>query len=169
MTEYTDYGLLHCLALLPNMEKIYDQGLTSGSSTGFKSLDQNYTVSPSQWTLITGIPGHGKSEFLDSLLVNLMMQDWTFAVYSPENQPCELHLAKLCEKYLKLPFRDGPTRRMSKSNMESAVRWLNFKMTFINPKGEQPKSIDDILYSSWAWFEAMGQNQNRGIVIDPWN
>ena len=168
MTDFTDYGLMPCSQLNAQMDALYDNGMTRGTSTGWPSLDQHYTVAPSQWTLVTGIPGHGKSEFLDDMMVNLMNRGWVFAVYSPENQPCEIHLAKLVEKCIGLPFRDGPNQRMTKKQMLDTVYWLNFKLSFVNPTGEQPKCIEDILYSAWAWFQ-VSAGKHRGIVIDPWN
>jgi twinkle protein len=51
-----------------------------------------------QFTVVTGWPGSGKSEWLDALLVNLTKSGWKFAIFSPENQPTELHIAKLLEK-----------------------------------------------------------------------
>jgi F0F1-type ATP synthase alpha subunit len=36
-------------------------GLPAGASTGWKSLDELYSVGLGQWTLVTGTPGSGKS------------------------------------------------------------------------------------------------------------
>ena len=74
-------------------------GLPKGSSTGWAPVDKHYTVGLGQWTVVTGVPGSGKSEWLDALLVNLAEKDgWVFAIYSPENYPTEAHLIKLCER-----------------------------------------------------------------------
>ena len=79
-------------------------------------MDKHYTVAPGQWTLVTGIPGHGKSEWLDALIVNLAEAgDWHFAIYSPENFPQAQHAAKLIEKHLRKPFGRGPNERMSET------------------------------------------------------
>src|SRR5690349_14029646 len=75
-------------------------GLPRGSSTGWRAVDALYTVPLGQWTLVTGTPGSGKSEWLDALMVNLAKQgDWHFAIFSPENWPLKLHVSKLIEKH----------------------------------------------------------------------
>ena len=44
----------------------YKSGVEKGFSTGWSKVDELYTVQPGQWTLITGIPSHGKSSWLDA-------------------------------------------------------------------------------------------------------
>src|SRR5690242_3444742 len=118
IAKSTDVDVVLPITVTPSqlLEKtvgLYKTGLSPGCSTGWQTLDEYYTVVAGQWTLVTGIPGHGKSEFLDHLLINLAKRDdWRFAVYSPENTPKELHLSKLLEKWQGKPFRLGPTPRM---------------------------------------------------------
>ena len=50
---------------------LYREGVQGGVSTGFPSIDQHYTVRPGEMTIVTGIPSHDKSQFLDALAVNL--------------------------------------------------------------------------------------------------
>jgi flagellar biosynthesis/type III secretory pathway ATPase len=59
------------LDLAPEITRLYREGLKPGESIGWRSLDPLYTVAPGQLSVITGIPGHGKSEWLDALMVNL--------------------------------------------------------------------------------------------------
>lgn len=61
-----------------------------GVSTGWPSLDECYKIAKGTLNIITGIPGHGKSEFVDALMVNTATaHDWRWFVYSPENYPFE--------------------------------------------------------------------------------
>ena len=93
--------------------------------------------------MITGIPSHGKSEWLDALTMNLAMKaDWSFGVFSPENQPIELHLRKLAKKVVGKPFDRGPIERMSRDELDNAIDWLNKKFAFVLP--EEP-AVDCIL------------------------
>src|SRR6185312_9523350 len=79
---------------------LYRQGRQPGVTTGWRSLNCLYTVKTGQMTVVTGIPGSGKSEFLDALMMNLVRShDWQFAVFSPENSPAAHHYSKLAEKY----------------------------------------------------------------------
>jgi twinkle protein len=155
--------------LLEPVRRLYQQGLPKGCLTGWPNLDEFYTIAPGQWTLVTGIPGSGKSEWLDALLVNVARRyDWRFALYSPENSPTEVHVAKLLEKYSGKPFRDGPTPRMNSTEVVEAIGWLEAHFAFVRPGGEQPASIDQILDECWTWID-LEKERPAGIVIDPWN
>ncbi len=94
------------------LAELWRKGLPSGDKTGWRTIDAHYTVAPGQFTVITGWPGSGKSEWLDALLVNLSRQGWRFALFSPENMPVVLHIAKLMEKLAGKPFGAGPSARL---------------------------------------------------------
>src|SRR5262249_51012013 len=71
---------------------LYRDGRTRGLSTGWKSLDEYMTIRPGELSVVTGVPGSGKSEFIDALAVNLAhSHDWRFAICSFENPPRRTH------------------------------------------------------------------------------
>jgi twinkle protein len=142
----------------------YRNGAERGLSTGWPSLDEFYTVMPGEWTLVTGIPGHGKSELLDALTINLARnQGWPFAVFSPENQPIEYHIQKLAEKFIGKPMDRGPTERMNEADLDMAVTWLKARYTFLLP--EEP-TLEALLDMARHLVKSKGI---RGFVLDPWN
>lgn len=149
-------------------ETLYRFGLQPGRSTGFPSLDQFYTVMPGQWTLVTGIPGHGKSSWLDGLMLNLAKREgWRFGIFSPENQPPERHFAGLMEKLLDKPFSEGYAERISVAEKNAAKRWLNDRFKVILPdENEGEWSLDAILALAKILVRRYGI---QGLVIDPWN
>jgi len=100
---------------------LYSFGATPGDSTGWKSLDELYTIKPGQVTVVTGWPGSGKSEWLDCLLVNLAKFEWRIACYSPENWPVAEHVSKVIEKWIGKPFSVGPTDRMGYDEVLAAT------------------------------------------------
>jgi twinkle protein len=141
-------------------------GLPKGSKTGWPSVDRLYTVGLSQWTLVTGTPGSGKSEWLDALLVNLAKQErWLFVIYSPENWPLALHHSKLIEKYIGKPFNPGPTPRLDEEELDAAEAWLEGKFIFAKP--DRPDVIS-ILEEAQVFASASGR-WKLGVVVDPWN
>lgn len=161
-----------------DLTALYRRGLPAGCSTGWRSVDEHYTVALGQWTLITGIPGHGKSEWLDALLVNLAVDRWRFVIFSPENQPHALHVAKLLEKFHGKPFRHGPTTRMDASeiNIGSAFIDDHFKLLRCNQEFVDMPSprlvIDAAAREIDAWrkeADEIGMSHRYGVVIDPWN
>jgi twinkle protein len=137
-----------------------------GASTGWPSLDEFMTIAPGQLSFVTGIPNHGKSEFLDALLVGLAQRNgWHAALCSFENQPPE-HLTKLAEKYLGLPFRNGPTRRMTRADAKAAFHWLDQHFFFIRPDDDAPATVEWILERGRAAVLRYGSNV---LVVDPYN
>jgi len=143
---------------------LYRIGTQRGTSTGWRGLDTLYTVKPGQLTVVTGMPGSGKSEWVDSMLINLARRDgWAFGIYSPENYPTRLHRSTLAEKYVGKPFYAGPTPRMDEDELRAFAEWADDKLIHINP--DQP-SLDEILNRARALVSRYGI---RGLVIDPWN
>jgi twinkle protein len=145
--------------------ELYRNGRKRGHSTGWLSLDDYYTVRPGELTVVTGIPNSGKSEFIDALVVNLARRyGWRFAVCSFENPPPE-HIAKLTEKYLGLPFWEGPQLRMSEAELREAIEWVDDQFYLIRADDDAP-TIEWILERARVAAMRYGI---RGLVIDPYN
>jgi twinkle protein len=105
---YPIAGLHQVLDFADETFALYHDGHSRGLSTGWQSLDDYMTIRPGELSVVTGVPGSGKSEFIDALAVNLARNlGWRFAICSFENPPAE-HIAKLAEKYSGIPFWDGP-------------------------------------------------------------
>ena len=162
---YPIEGVLEIVDIIDDVMALYEKGLPGGVSTGWKTVDQCYTVKPGEMTIVTGIPSHGKSEWLDALIVNLAdRHDWVMAVFSPENYPPERHIAKLVEKYVRLPFRCGPRERMNPSQLLTGLQWAHDHFTIIAP--EDAITIDSLLQKAKSLVTRRGI---RGFVLDPWN
>jgi twinkle protein len=160
-------GVFNIVDVEDRFDDLYYHGLRKGVSIGYKTLDDYYTVVPGQWTIVTGIPGHGKSNFLDGIMVNLAQnQGWKFGIFSPENQPIERHFASILEKYFKSPFDVCKPGRITEEQKEEGKDWLNEHFSIILPDEDDNWSIDGILELAKALVYRKGIN---GIVIDPWN
>jgi len=141
-------------------------GLPRGSSTGWRCVDELYTVSPGQWTVVTGMPQSGKSEFVDAMLINLAADSgWHFTVFSPENHPTETHLVKLVEKRVGKPFGPGPTPRMTVAEYDAGAAWVCERIRFLHPKS-QDFSPENLMATAVA-HRRIGVP--FGVVLDPWN
>lgn len=155
--------------LIDELKNYYENGLPPGDRTGWATVDPHYTVMPGQFTIVTGIPSHGKSEWLDALMVNLS-DKWQFCVFSPENFPHEIHISKLLEKYHKKPFQKGIAERIQRSELPDGIWHMDEHFGFFKPSPDlQVPDIPTILNEAGAWFETRGRNYKRGLVIDPWN
>jgi twinkle protein len=157
--EYEDTG--------PQVLTLHRNGWEKGVSTGWEDLDRYYTVRPGEFTVVTGMPNSGKSNWLDALCVNLALQhQWRIAVFSPENQPIEDHMARMIEKWLGLPFGEGPTPRMTEAQLEAGMKEINPYFTWILPDNDADWTVDNVLNVAKQLVYRKGI---RGLVIDPWN
>ena len=162
---YPVEGLSSATKFEDRLNDLWSKGTGSGFSTGFATLDQIYTVVPGQLTVVTGYPSHGKSNFVDQIMVNLARNhDWKFAVCSFENQP-EIHISRFMEIYTEKRFFDG-TNRMTESEKDKSFKWVQDHFLFMDSENIEPASIDSILDRAKA---AVAQIGIRGLVIDPYN
>lgn len=155
------------LDCLDEITRLWKEGMPKGDLTGWPTLDDYYTVLPGQMTIVTGWPGHGKSEFIDALLLNLSRQNWKFAVFSFENQPVSFHVTKMLEKLSGLPFGDGRSQRIAGDAVSTHLKQLNDHFTFCEASVDN-FSLDDVLKSAERFLKQT-VGSKRGIVIDPYN
>ena len=147
------------------VQNIYDGNEQKAFSTGFKELDKIYKVMPSTFNLITGIPNHGKSNFLDQILLNLSENhNWNFAIFSPEHSTPS-HIRRLLEKRCRKPFDIGINSRITQDELNDGINYLDQHFKFIENTEEIP-NIEFILGKAKVAKQRFGIN---GLVIDPFN
>ena len=147
------------------VQNIYDGNEQKAFSTGFKELDKIYKIMPSTFNLVTGIPNHGKSNFLDQILLNLAENlDWNFAIFSPEHSTPN-HIRRLLEKRCRKPFDIGMNARISQTELNEGVEFLDDHFRFIENTEEIP-NIEFILSKAKLAKQRFGI---KGLVIDPFN
>ncbi len=161
ISAHVDLGELYLAGLKLHREG----GPQRGQSTGWTGVDELYTVGSGQLTVVTGMPGSGKSEWVDAMMVNLAESDqsWLFAVYSPENHPTALHLAKLVEKRGRKPFSRGITERMGEAEYGRHAYWVLERFLWLAHDLRTPASLLEAAVS----YQQPGRK--LGIVLDPWN
>lgn len=131
-------GLAMANDYLTKVQQLYTSGLPRGVSTGLPSVDELFTLNPGNLVIVTGIPGHGKSAIIDTILMNAMKeQDWRVAYASFEN-PQPIHISKLIAQKVDRPFGDGPTPRMTEQEMLDAMSWVNDHVSFLTNEGVMP-------------------------------
>lgn len=159
-------GLYEVRQFYGEIDKLYEHGFVEGLSTGFMNLDAYYTVRAGEFTVVTGVPSHGKSAMIDALAVNLAMEyGWRFAFFSPENQPIQRHIATIISKYTGKPFLKGVHERLDREGLEQAKQWLNEYFYFILPP-EGNLQVKSILTLAKI---AVMKHGIRGLILDPWN
>jgi twinkle protein len=148
-----------------NLIDIWNNGFNTGVKTNsFQKFDEHFTFHEGQLTVITGIPSHGKSNFIDNIIVELAKNvGWKSAVFSPENPSIEIWLIRLMEIYLKRPFYSG----IDRMNPDLIKESLNFLNDFIfNILPEDNFQLDNVLATAKMLLKRYGINI---LVIDPFN
>ncbi len=159
-------GLFSVTDFEKELSHLYENGQKGGESTGWHSMDNNYTVRVGELSIVTGIPSHGKSEFIDALMVNLSIKsEWRFAVFSPENYPVQTHIAKLVQKFAGKPFSKNFRDCLTKDELQTATIFLNEHFTFINPPSDE-LTVDHIISKAKVAVMRYGI---KGLCLDPWN
>jgi len=151
------------------LREIRRNGLPHGISTGWAQLDKYFTFPPTgQLNLVTGAPGSGKSEWLDSLCLNMIQNlNWKIFVYNPENFPADFYLQKMVEKYLDKPMfgHYNGYETINDDDFESAYFGMKDNICTVDCHINNA-SVDSILNA--IFMECMEKKVNMA-VIDPWN
>lgn len=135
-------------------------------SLGWREMDKALKVLPGQLVVITGIPNHGKSRWMDNVIIRTMERHrWSWCMFSPETDEIG-HIADLAETYQQKPFSPGPTDRMSRDEALEAFEWIGDSLVVIEPLEDAMPSVDWIIERAKA---AVLRRGIRGLVIDPWN
>jgi len=141
---------------------LFEKGLQKGAVLGMGELDDMLSLEVGRLMIVTGIPGDGKSEFLDEMAVHLSLNyDWRCAWFSPENFPVTLHHPKLIEKLIGKRFLKG---LITPTEFEAAVRYLSYNFFDILP--EEGYRVDTILEKAEALVRRKGI---RVFILDPYN
>ena len=144
------------------LRELFEHGLQKGAVFGMGDLDNLLSVEVGRLMIVTGIPGHGKSEMLDEMAIHLSLNyDWRCAWFSPENFPVTLHHPKLIEKLVGKKFKKG---LMSEMEFEAAVNYLTHNFFDILP--EEGYRVDTILERAEALVRRKGI---RVFILDPYN
>ena len=144
------------------LELLFEKGLQKGAVLGMGELDDLLSVEVGRLLVVTGIPGDGKSEFLDEVAVHLSLNyDWRCAWFSPENFPVTLHHPKLIEKLIGKRFLKGIMKPME---FDAAVGYLSRNFFDILP--EEGYRVDTILEKAEALVRRKGI---RVFILDPYN
>tara|TARA_R110001632_G_scaffold76966_4_gene174253 strand:- start:312 stop:2003 length:1692 start_codon:yes stop_codon:yes gene_type:complete len=160
-------GVLSVSSFENDIDHLYETGLQKGATVGHSSFDKLFSFTTSQLTVVTGIPTHGKSNFLEHICMKLAAShEWKFGVFSPEHFPLQLHFSVLAEKFIGKSFRkDTKFERMSRTELGQAKGFIEDKFHWIRPDGES-FTIDAILEAAKGLIKRHGIN---ALIIDPYN
>lgn len=155
-------GVFSTIDIRPEMESIYFNGLPAGVKINHKEHDELITWQTGRVYTVTGIPSHGKSEYVDFINVRLnIIHGWKTAYFSPENHPIELHASKILEKITGKSCRPD---KLAKKEFDECMEYMDNNFYFIMP--EDDFTVDSILSKAGTLVARKGI---KILVIDPYN
>ena len=155
-------GIFTASDVKEEMEALFEKGLQKGATLDMGDLDELLSVKVGRLMIVTGIPGDGKSEFLDEMAIRFWLRyNWRCAWFSPENFPVTLHHPKLMEKLIGKRFMKG---LMKQQEFDAAVVCLSRNFFDILP--EEGYRVDTILEKAETLVRRKGI---RIFILDPYN
>jgi twinkle protein len=145
-----------------NIYSLFLNGLVPGKSLQIEPLDKCITWETGRIAVVTGIPGHGKSEIVDYIITRLnLMHGWKTAYYSPENYPLEIHYSKIASK---ISGKSFDSKYLTQEDFNQVFQHVNQNFFFIYP--EEDVTIENILLKAKQTIRRYGI---KVLVIDPYN
>lgn len=163
-------GTFTSFDLLDDILKLHSDGLPKTicpRKSVFGDLYKDFSIMMGQLTVVTGIPSHGKSTFVDWFTLNLVHEfDLKASFYSPEHSPLELYNANFIQKAIGKPFFGNDEKRITQTDILRYVEWSREKLYFT--------TANEGSNADWDWlFEKFKEQMfTYGInifVIDAWN
>lgn len=149
------------------LDSIYQNGLKKGFLVGHPNLDALCSFETKRLAIVTGIPGSGKSEFIDEMCVRFnIFYDFKVAFFSPENMPLEYHAVKLIEKLCGKRLQANSSNDENITSVQYAHAKEYYRDNFFHILPEDGYTIDNILAKAKYLVRRRGI---RVLVIDPFN
>ena len=148
--KYPSSGTHTVEDLLDDILDLHDNGMPDTiypKHPCFGKLKDIFSVMRGHLCVATGIPSHGKSNFVEWYVMNLMRDyDMKASFFSPEHHPMALHQTTFIEKFFGKNFfmdNDG-LPKITKDEIMKYKAWANERLYLTSPeKGKFP---------TWNWL-----------------
>lgn len=157
-------GIEDAYTQLDAIKSLRANGYPEGWRTEFAHFDGLLRLHPGQVTLVTGIPGHGKSSFIKQLMVSsATVSDTRWLVYSAEEASSSMAISDIYSIKTNKPFFTGNQySRISDQDIELHAGWISDHFKYIS-LGDQGVTVDDVLDKAREMVMRHGTN---AVVID---
>ena len=143
------------------LEEFFFEGAKPGFQIGLPQFDDVFSTYTSQFIVVTGVPGSGKSDFIDMMTMGYQQKyGWKTAYASPENKPDYIHASKIFRKY----WGGNPNKEDVGSEKWMEIKdIINSNFSFIDM---DHFTLESILKKG---SELVKRKGIRCLVIDPFN
>ena len=155
-------GVVNCGDIYDDIYDLYLHGFQPGAKLNIAELDELVTWVTGRLVVVTGIPGHGKSEVTDWIISLLnLIHGWKAAYFSPENHPISYHYGKIASKIAGKSFG---SKFLNNDEFVQSYQYISENFMFINPQDDL--TIESILDKAKYLVRKCGI---KILVIDPFN
>lgn len=151
--------------LLWKYEQDTEQGARVSNWPHFSDMCR---FTPGQLSIVTGVPSSGKSQWLNSVLLDMALtHGWNIGIFSPEYFPKEIHVRDLVEnitgKVMNHKFIGSHDVAVAtRQDVRAALAKIDEKISFILP----PKpTLPEVLERAHTLVYRRGIKM---LIIDPW-
>jgi twinkle protein len=125
-------------------------------------LERHYMVRPGDFTVVSGIPGMGKSAFVTDLACRMAQKyGWRIAVGSWESWPTTDF-----RRQIRTWFNGVPERDQTEDEKARADFWMAQHFGFIAPPEGVDMTVEWVLETAKA---AVLRFEAKMLILDPWN
>lgn len=164
--EWPLEGIMPMDEIFPIVDEWFENGYPDGLSVGIEGFDHLLRLAPGQVTTVTGIPGHGKDEFLNLVKAKLIMAGEAIGDCGFEETPAET-TTKIAEKLTNraFDFRKNRSNRMTDQQYQWAISMIDKYVKFFNTE-EIEVNLDRLLQIAISLVLRFGI---RYLFLNPWN
>jgi twinkle protein len=155
-------GIVSARNIYGDVRDLFEKGIQKGLEIGQEIIDKHITWEAGRLAIVTGIPGSGKSEFVDYIVTKLNVRHgWKAGFFSPENFPLKHHYAKLFEKLVGKKFSKNTA-----SELEWDLAYDYIRENFFYILNEDDFTVKTILDSAKILVRTRGI---KVLILDPFN
>lgn len=155
-------GIIESDNIYSDIRNLYEEGIKRGFTINDNDIDELISWETGRLAIVTGVPGSGKSEFVDYLIAKLnIIHGWKAAYFTPENYPLKFHYAKLYEKLIGKKFSQN-----TNTEIEFDMAYDHIKENFFYILNEEDLTVKNVLDSAKILVKTRGI---KILVIDPYN
>jgi twinkle protein len=139
-------------------------GMPPGFGIGLRTIDENFTIEPSRYMVLTGIPTYGKTTVLDHFITRYnIMHKWKIGICSPENMPAILHKERIITKIL--GYKPNTKQHVQSKAYKGVKQYVDenfFFMDFKDGRFDLKRTVEKAK-------ELVIRKGIKCLVIDPYN
>lgn len=163
-TEET-HGIVFLSSRWDEMCKQFKHGKARGLTTHFERLDKHFTWKQGDFTLVSGRPNSGKSEFVIQLmLIKSVFEGWKWGIFSPESYPAEEFYDTLIHALVGKSVDPAYANQMTPEQYAEAANFVQDHFFYIYPQTRH--TIEEIETNIEYLIREYGI---KGCLIDPFN